>query len=274
MKSKLIIVLALGLLLCTSIGLTTVSAADPWPSLPSSTVQLSVLDDGNSYFDATLSGVPAGYSVNNGPYDCWCVDRDETMQRSTNHNVILYSSMNPPAALNSINWNAINYILNHKQGTMMDVQNAIWYFTDGTSVSGAALAMVNAAEANLGYNPVTMGGTVLAIICYDSIDDNNVQNTIIELRKPCLPGLSPGFWKHNVGVFLGIAKGSFSDPGPNLEGVTKTSMENFLGQWSDAELTARYNDLNTKGGGAAGADTRVNAANVFNNALGLANYMG
>ena len=82
------------------------------------------------------------------------------MVRDVNHGVTLYSSIPTPPVLSSIQWGAINYILNHKQGSMMDVQNAIWHFTNHNAVlSKAAQSMVTAAEANLGYNPLTMGGT-------------------------------------------------------------------------------------------------------------------
>jgi hypothetical protein len=45
------------------------------------------------------------------------------------------------------------------------------------------------------------------------------------------PGMSPGFWKHNIGVALGTANGAFSafEGGP-LDGVkvTPTMLNNFL----------------------------------------------
>jgi len=88
------------------------------------------------------------------------------------------------------------------------------------------------------------------------------------------PGLSPGFWKHNVGVKLGLENGAYSDPGVTgpPTPVSKETMGTWLDMWSTAELTALYNDLNTKGGGAAGAATRVAAANVFNAAADLFPY--
>ena len=90
-------------------------------------------------------------------------------------------------------------------------------------------------------------------------------------------GLSPGFWKHNVGVKIGERNGAYSDP-PVYSGqtplVTKDTMEAWLDQWTPAELTALYNQLNTKGGGATGAATRVTAANVFNLAADLYPYSG
>jgi len=86
------------------------------------------------------------------------------------------------------------------------------------------------------------------------------------------PGLSPGFWKHNVGVYLGLRNGAYSDP-VNSPVVSKRTMGTWLhANWTDAQLLALYNDLNTQGGGAAGAATRVAAANVFNAAADLFLY--
>lgn len=94
----------------------------------------------------------------------------------------------------------------------------------------------------------------------------------------CLgPGLSPGFWKHNVGVYLGLANGSYSDPvyyPGNTPVVTKDTMGTWLSQWSNAFLQSKYDDLNFKGGGAAGDALRVAAANFFNNAADLLPYAG
>ena len=86
------------------------------------------------------------------------------------------------------------------------------------------------------------------------------------------PGLSPGFWKHNVGVYLELRNGSYSDP-VNSPFVSKETMDTWLvANWTDARLLELYNELNTKGGGAAGAATRVAAADIFNAAADLFPY--
>jgi hypothetical protein len=88
---------------------------------------------------------------------------------------------------------------------------------------------------------------------------------------PCgEPGLSPGFWKHNVGVYLGYSPGSYSDPVGSTV-VSKGTMGDWLGSLG-LDLEALYEDLSTRGGGAAGAATRVGAANVFNALAGLQPY--
>jgi hypothetical protein len=218
MKIKHIVVVILAFLMLSSFALlATVKAPATWPNLPLTTVQLTVVNGTTSYFISTLGGVPAGFDVHNGVYPGWCVDRSVTMVRSVSHNVKLYSSLPPTSVLTSINWRAINYILNHKQGTMMDVQEAIWHFTNAFSpISATAQAMVNAANANSNYDPAT--GAILAVICLRQTN-SGVQNTIIELSKPLLPGLSPGYWKHNVKVYNG-GPGSYSgDPTHETDGT-------------------------------------------------------
>ncbi len=95
------------------------------------------------------------------------------------------------------------------------------------------------------------------------------------------PGLSPGFWKHNLGVYLGEANGAYSDPGVTAvriaengnpagpsPAVTKDNMEAWFDKLAGApwnvDLEQAYADLCTTGGGAAGAAKRVAAANIFN----------
>ena len=87
----------------------------------------------------------------------------------------------------------------------------------------------------------------------------------------CNPGLSPGFWKHNVGVYLGLRNGAYSDP-TGSPVVSQATMEGWLGSLG-LNLPALYDALNTKGGGAAGAAMRVGAANEFNALAGLEPYM-
>ncbi len=167
-------------------GIVMSAMASPaWPELPSTTVQLTVEDGVSSYFISMLGGVPAGFDIFDGIYPGWCVDRSVIMVRNVAHDVLLYSSLSPPAALSSINWVAVNYILNHKQGTMMDIQNAIWHYTSNFTPQGgfsaASEAMIDAADAHPSFNPNT--GEILAIICLP-LDHPDAQNSVIELPRP------------------------------------------------------------------------------------------
>lgn len=266
MKGKHLTIAILTLLMLSGFTLLVTVNASSWPNLPTTQVQLTVVDGTTSYFISTLSGVPAGFDVGNGVYPGWCVDRSVVMLRSVSHNVMLYSSLSPPSVVSGINWIAINYILNHKQGSVMDVQQAIWHFTDAFSpISATAQAMVDAANANPSYDPMT--GEVLAIICLPQ-DDPGAQNSIIELSIPGM-GLSPGYWKHNVKVYNG-GRGSYSgDPHitpAQLESYAAYIAANFQPGFTLAWANERFQNKEYK-------HMWLTIANWFNAAAGLMPYV-
>ena len=88
------------------------------------------------YFDVLLTDVPDGYDVVNDTVYCgWCIDQGTNMLRDTPLPCTLYSSYDP--IIDSLypddDWDLVNYLINHKNtsASMMDIQNAIWYFIDG-----------------------------------------------------------------------------------------------------------------------------------------------
>ena len=185
------------LLMLSPILVSHVVAADGGLNLPSTPVTIEVSSGTESYFNTTLSDVPSGYDVTNGTYLGWCVDTTAQMGRSpATHEVELYSSISPPGTLASEKWDMVNYILNHKQGTMDDIQQAIWYFINMLGTSGnytptstVAWAIVNDTLANgTGFVPQT--GQTIAVICFPHAllpEPTSVQITIIEITDPVIP---------------------------------------------------------------------------------------
>ncbi|UCH32048.1 MAG: hypothetical protein JSV05_01240 [Candidatus Bathyarchaeota archaeon] len=180
-------ILLLGILAVTLVFGAPAKADSSMINLPPDLVTMMVYDGTFSYFDTHLSNVPGGYDVTNGSYLGWCVDRRYTIPRGpTTHEVMLYSSLDPdslPEDIKFEEWDMINYILNHKQGSMMDIQEAIWYFinmVNGYGVSTPeAQAMVDDALANgAGFMPNPC--EIVAIICYP---EGETQITIIEFRR-------------------------------------------------------------------------------------------
>ena len=290
MKIKKLSIALLTVLMLSGILMTYAFAA-PFPNLPATEVTLNQnnLTPYDYPFVSQLSNVPGGYDVSNGIYTGWCLDLVGTVTRGVDYQVLLYSSLSLslPAPFGSFPWDMINYVLNHKLGTGTDISQAIWYFVNGNAwPTGAQLpgypfplppstlaqAMVTDALAN-GSGFVPGPGEIVAVICAPT--DVNAQDTIIELTVPGLgPGLTPGFWKHNVGVYLGLANGNYSDP-VNSPVVSKNTMGAWLygldsNHGGPLNLLALFNAMSTVGGGAAGAATRNNAANVFNALAGLA----
>jgi len=151
--------------------------------LPVDPVMIEVFAGNESYLTTVLSHVPDGYSVANGTYPGWRVDmRYPIIGSPATHWVWLYSSMNPPSDLHGQKWDMVNYILNHKQGSVKEIQQAILYFINCqggfTPWSSRAWAMVNDAEANgTGFTPTS--GQAIAVICSKPL--SNIPITIIEV---------------------------------------------------------------------------------------------
>jgi hypothetical protein len=172
-------------------------AIDGALDLPSTIVRIEVSDGTQSYFDTVLSEVPSGYDVANATYRGWCVDvRTEMALSPATHAVFLYSSTSPPGELANEAWDLINYVLNHKQGGVQDIQQAIWYFMyidgDGEYVPSSTIASMiinDTLENGNGFIPGP--GQVTAVICYPTIlfpNQPDVQISIIEVASdPVVP---------------------------------------------------------------------------------------
>jgi uncharacterized repeat protein (TIGR01451 family) len=161
---------------------------DCYINLPDTAVTVNVeyiLTD--SYFNITLSNVPAGYDVSNDNYLGWCIDLGTPINTSSIQE-LLYSSYCPPDLLEdtSENWSAINYILNNKpvDENYWDIQTAIWYFINfGNQTippTTNAWIMINDALEN-GTDFIPSGGDVISVICKPEIDESNFQLVIIEV---------------------------------------------------------------------------------------------
>jgi hypothetical protein len=190
------------LVISSGFFLSTAKAAS-WPKLPSVSVTMKVVNGTISYYTATLSNVSAGYDVANKAYPDWCVDRRYTTVRNTSIQILLYSSLALPANLSSQKWDRVNYILNHKQGDMKDVQDAIWYFVkmgsdgwwNGSTPSATSQAIVKDALAQgTGYAPGP--GQLLAVICYPQT--TATQTTVIEIEEPTLPIATVGGYSYAI----------------------------------------------------------------------------
>ena len=154
----------------------------------------------------TLSGVPAGYTVTNGTYPAWCVEAfnfDFTLHQQY-CGATLYLSTDPglPSYLQN-QWGIVNYILNHKQGNDDDVQNAIWYFTDGwipspSEQTAAYFAIINDAASHASFVPGV--GEIVAVIL-DMGETGGPQRLVIEVTITGSnggPGTgTPGYWKNH-----------------------------------------------------------------------------
>jgi hypothetical protein len=154
-----------------------------------------------SFMKTTLSNVPPGYLVTDGDYLGWCVNlfANITVTRNVCYDPLLYVSTGSlPPSLQNPNWDRVNYILNHKQGSGKDIQGAIFQFIGGpvppTDLNGfyppseVTSNIVADALAN-GAGFVPTAGQVVAVI----LDlGPGVELTIIEVKCPSTLALCVG----------------------------------------------------------------------------------
>ena len=166
-------------------------------------VTISAVDGTSTYFVITLSGITEG-DIMDGSYPGWCIDRSVTMLRETSFSVRLYDSLDPanlPAAFQDDNWPEVNWILNNKDAySMLDIQDAIWYFIDEYpwgSISSMARTIVEAANiSGIGFTYET--GAIIAIVLAPEPGQEGCQATFIEYYVPGREGLTPGYWKNHL----------------------------------------------------------------------------
>ncbi len=160
-----------------------------------------------SYFRATISGMPSGFSTPNGTYFAWCAE--PTVSHATDDTYVLYNSTGTlPPEVASPNWGAVNWLLNNKPALSglpeperevqtEVVQQVIWRLLagsylqnggfplyDGVHHAGPDLVdpLYNSAIANANFVP--MPGQIIAIVLDPTNGVSNAQSAIIELRVP------------------------------------------------------------------------------------------
>lgn len=185
-------------------------APDFCPTLPDFPVVVIHNQVGaTTLFDIWFWGIGSGYDVADGTYPGWCIEDYPIPNVRDPGRVTMYCSYDdalPGNLADELLINELNYLLNHKNGDLWDVQVAIWlllgYETPSKPVTPAAIAMKDDALAN-GANFVPGPGDLVAIILYSGdggIGPEGFQETIIELRLPGEPpsggeACTPGYWK-------------------------------------------------------------------------------
>ena len=88
----------------------------------------------------------------------------------------------------------------------------------------------------------------------------------------CAPGFTPGFWKHNIGVYIGVAEGAQSafEGGP-YDGQKADAFLDTVG-WDTAGWQAVLDVLSARGGGEI-AQARADAANALNAMAGYGPFI-
>ena len=203
----------LAVLVCSTLTMT-VTASEPTVRLPTQLVTMRAVCDTESYFEMTLSDIPAGFDITNGTYQGWCVQKDIQMTQGVSHTVLLFSSYDSqmPESFRCENWDKINYVLNHKQGGRQSIQDAIWYYTDLSQFPSDpdAQAMIADADAH-GKGFIPHQGHLMALLI-EGVPV--IQRTFLEFTLP--PKLTLGDF-----VWNDIDADGIQDAGePGVTGVT------------------------------------------------------
>jgi len=125
-----------------------------------------------SYWDATIM-TDGSYDLSDWAniaaetYVVWCFDEHHTMSAGTNWAYL----QDPYDYDDDLPWDKINWIINHRDDyTKEEVQNAIWHYADGKSVSGNAAQLVSDAdEFGPGFKP-SVGQMWAIVILTDQIN--------------------------------------------------------------------------------------------------------
>jgi PKD repeat protein len=197
MTKKIIIIYTIFFLICSTIP-NIKATQSPNVRLPHELVTMRATNGVDSYFDLSLSYVPSGFDITNGTYEGWCIQLSTFMARNVNHTVLLYSSYDPsiPSNFSNQNWTKVNYVINHKHGDRMSIQNVIWYYMcknpNPMNDTDAETMITDANENGSAFIPVA--GQKVAVIAEVVDGDFPNQRTFLELTLPSLAPVGGYVW--------------------------------------------------------------------------------
>lgn len=153
--------------------------------IPDSTVEMFLRNGQNSRFEIFFLDVKYGYDlVDFEFYNAWCLEEGKPIRRNAIHKVRLYNCYDPdlPPKFGTMEWNKINYIINHKNASPKVTQEAIWHFAGSNNKPLSPEAAKLVEEANLNgkdYKPAE--GELIAVICNPQ---EKKQALFLEFRIP------------------------------------------------------------------------------------------
>ena len=176
------------LLVFAVIALVSIASA----ALPASVTATVGYPGPASYFDVAITSGGNFDLPNANNYLGWCTDSQINGLGSGNTFVPYDSRGTLPTGINTVDWNRVNYVINHKNGASKGaIQQVIWYYDGGrTTWSGAPyleseVTQLKAdADANGGAYVPTASGENYVVILWRS---TNVQTVVIEVPIPGIP---------------------------------------------------------------------------------------
>jgi hypothetical protein len=158
------------------------------PKIPDSTVEMFVRDGQNSRFEIYFLNTGNRYDlVDYEFYKAWCLEQGKPIVRNVIHKIRLYNCYDTglTAKFAGMEWNQINYVINHKHASPKDNQEAVWYFAGSRKkpLSEEAAKIVEEANVNgKDYKPAE--GELIAVICDPH---ENKQALFLEYKLPAAP---------------------------------------------------------------------------------------
>ncbi len=263
MKNKFVVAILLASVLMLSMFLLSPAAAQI--TLPA-TATVTAISAGPPPVQISITVSDLSADLKTGTYTGYCIELGSEVSALPFSATVVdtYNAGSP--------WNEINWLLNNYPDSL-DLQKAIWLLQGNSWAflisqgwgpqTQTVDDIVTAAQAHSGFLP--SDGQYIGVRL-----ENDGQDLLIKVQIPGNPGLTPGFWKNNLAVYLGLANGNrgYSNP-TGSPTVTKATMEAFFdslaGQY---DLPQLYRDLCPQLDGTT-AQIRNDAANIFNVEAGL-----
>jgi len=168
----------------------------PTIKVPDTSVHLFLRNGTDSRFEVFFIDLRYGQDLEDfQSYKAWCLEKDGPIRRNALHKVRLYSPYSPdlPPKLRDVQWDRINYIINHKpeSASKKSIQEAIWYFTNGgkkAKLSPEAVRLIEEAKEK-GKDYIPGDGDLIAVVC---VPLEPKQPFFVELPvPPAVPVVSP-----------------------------------------------------------------------------------
>ncbi|HYA40195.1 MAG TPA: hypothetical protein VEF34_02745 [Syntrophobacteraceae bacterium] len=163
----------------------------PTLKLPDTPVHMFIREGTESRFEGYFIDARYGWDVEDYEfYKIWCLEKGRPLPKNTIYKVRLYDYTSPdlPPRLKDMDFNRINYILNHKpqSASKKTIQEAVWYFTGAKNIgqlSPEAVQLIEEAKQN-GKDYIPHDGDLVTVVCMPVNEEK--QATIIELAVPAL----------------------------------------------------------------------------------------
>ena len=145
----------------------------------------------DAYFDVDVTNGGNFDLPNGNNYLGWCAD-SKIIGLGSGNVYTPYDSRGTLPPMHTVDWNKVNYIINHKNGASRGaIQQAIWYYDNGRTtwpgepyLESEVQALITDADANGATYVPSVPGEKYMVILWKA---TNVQPVVIEVPIPEIP---------------------------------------------------------------------------------------